>query len=89
MSIPINESINAQTDLALSKTYSKIEGFYFVSGFIYKNKTRLYSSPIASLFAAEQIYNEYIDILKSLNGGNVTLYKINADDYEVLAASFC
>lgn len=78
------KSIKAQTDLAITKTYTEIENMYFVTACT-NNGTRFYSDPLKTLEKAEEQYNQYIDVMKYFNGGSVSIYKILAEDYEVIA----
>lgn len=80
----LTNDILAQTDLALTETYKNIEGFYFVSAHT-DTGTRFYSEPIATFESAEKMFNDYTDVIEYFKGGTVTLYKINSDDYDVIA----
>lgn len=76
--------ILAQTDLALTSSHTNVEGFYFVAAHT-DGGTRFYSDPIATFENAEEIFDNYVDLVTYFKGGYVNLYKINADDYEVIA----
>lgn len=78
------KDILAQTDLALIEPITDISGFYFIAAHTDAG-TRLYSEAISNFEMAEKIYNQYIDIIKYFNGGSVQLYKINIDDFDVVA----
>ena len=80
------KDIIAQTDLVLSENTMNVNGFYFVAAHT-DSGTRFYSDPIATFDKAEQIYNQYIDVINYFNGGNIQLYKINDDDFEVISYS--
>ena len=80
----IAESVKAQTDLALPHQYKDIEGFYFVAAHT-DSGTRFYSDPINTFEYAEKIYNNYISVIEYFDGGYVQMYKINEDNYEIIA----
>ena len=80
----IAESIKAQTDLALHYQYKNIEGFYFIAAHT-DSGTRFYSDPINTFEYAEKIYNSYISVIEYFDGGYVQMYKINEDNYEIVA----
>ena len=79
------KDIMAQTDLALVCTDApNVNGFYFVAAHT-DSGTRFYSDPIATFEKAQAIYNSYIDVLVYFKGGNVQLYQIKEDDFDVIA----
>lgn len=80
------KDIIAQTDLVLSENTMNVNGFYFVVAHT-DSGTRFYSDPVATFDKAEQVYNQYIDVINYFNGGNIQLYKINDDDFEVISYS--
>lgn len=78
------KDILAQTDLALLEPITDITGFYFIAAHTDAG-TRLYSEAIANFEMAEKIYNQYIDVIKYFDGGNVQLYRIDLDGFDIVA----
>lgn len=78
------KDILAQTDLALTSSYTHVEGFYFVAAHT-DGGTRFYSDPIATFEKAEEMFDSYVDLITYFNGGYITMYKIHVDDYDVIA----
>lgn len=76
--------ILAQTDLALTSSHTHIEGFYFVAAHT-DGGTRFYSDPISTFERAEEIFDSYVDLISYFNGGYINMYKINVDDYDIIA----
>ena len=79
-----SKDIMAQTDLGLTKIYTDINGFYFIAAHT-DSGTRFYSDPISTFERAEEMFNSYVDLVSYFNGGYVNMYKINTDDYDIVA----
>ncbi len=77
-------AICAQTDLALTKTYNNVSGFYFVAAHT-NSGTRFYSECILTFEYAEKIFDRYVDVVKYFNGGTIEMYQIKEDDYSIIA----
>ena len=80
----IKQDIMTQTDLSLTKTYSESLGFYFVTAHTIKG-TRFYSDSIATFEQAEKIFDSYVDVITYFSGGYVQMYKINENNYDIIA----
>ena len=80
------EDVMAQTNLAMLDVPFNKTGFYFIAAHT-DSGTRFYSDPITTFEQAESIYNSYIDVIKYFNGGNIQLYQIHNDDFDIIAYS--
>ena len=78
------EDVMAQTNLAMLDVPFNKTGFYFIAAHT-DSGTRFYSDAIATFEIANDEYKKYLSVVEYFQGGSVTLYQINDEDYNIIS----
>lgn len=82
----ILEDVFAQTDHFINETSSDEIRYYFIAAHTI-NGARFYSEPFENVMDAVQQYIVYEDTIDYFGGGTVELFRIDPDDFDIIAVS--
>lgn len=81
------DSIHAQTDLVFETKSDKFTPYYFIAAHTVRG-SRFYSETFKSSLDALEVYPQYVDMIQYFGGGQVELFRITEDDYDVISISY-
>lgn len=82
----IFEDVFAQTDRLINETSSDEIRYYFIAAHTI-NGARFYSESFENVMDAVQQYITYEDTVNYFGGGTVELFRIDPDDFDIIAIS--
>lgn len=82
----ILEDVFAQTDRLVNKASSNENRYYFIVAHTI-NGARFYSEPFEDVISAAKSYITYEDSVSYFGGGTVELFRIDPDDFDIIAIS--
>ncbi len=82
----ILEDVFAETDRFVEPASSKENSYYFVAAHTI-NGARFYSEPFDHALDATKSFITYEDVVAYFGGGTIELFRIDPDDFDVIAIS--